>query len=79
MIIRWTFAHNQVRRNTALRFCVSQTTVMRIVREVLAMLQKLHSIYVTQPDGDWLDPGIELNPEMNGRKIAIFGDEGVTA
>ena len=76
MVVLRILGLGEVQRITANRMGLSQTTVSRIVDELLPMLEDLHRAFVRLPDDDWLDPDIELDPKLNAFNGCIGAIDG---
>ena len=76
MIVLWILAHGGTQRNAAHLFQVTQSSVARTMRTVLPILVSLHRHVVRLPDDDWLDPAIELNPQLNAFNGCIGAIDG---
>jgi hypothetical protein len=76
MIFLWVLGHGESQRNAAHRFQVSQSSVHRLIQQLLAALEILHVAIVRPKPDDWLDPSLELDPTLNSFSGCIGAIDG---
>jgi len=64
-VFLWILAHNESQRNAVYVFGISQSSVFSLFHVMLPMFVALHRRLVRQPEDDWVDPIIELDPKLN--------------
>lgn len=76
MVFLWICAFDETQRNAAHRFRMHQSTVSRIVRDLLHPMRKLHLAFVTLPAASYASSEVILNEKASGFEGAIGAVDG---